>query len=257
MIRVIAIFFLILLSSAGAEDIGNVGMVKRFKVTLPGELLVAVKVDEKAPAMVRIISWNKGSEGYSYDLEFIGLEPGKYNLMDYLRKASTLEAVDLPEYSLEVDTVLSEDFKGELLDFQNSVETLTPWYKRLNTVLIILWGILLPVIILVGRKKKKIEEVEIVKEKTLSEKIYELLDSLEDKSSKELWQKVEGLILKHWRYRKGLEGLPAHEAIIKLKADGEAGPFIVKLEQGLHSKNLKNEQQVAALIRKISQENPL
>ena len=114
--------------------------------------------------------------------------------------------------------------------------------------------LLLPVIIFAGRKKKETEEVTEVKEKTLNEKICELLVSIEGNSTKELWQKIEGLILKHWYEKKALQGLPMHEAIMKLKADSEAGPFILKLEKGLHSKEFKNEQEVADLIRKISKE---
>ena len=252
--KLIYILCLALLLPVTAQDKGNVGMVKRVQVEFPGELLAAAKVDEKAAAMVRIISYEKTRNGFSYDLEFIGLEPGKYNLLDYMRTASRLDPVKLDPYPVEVGTNLNEDFNGELVDFQKDMKALKPWYKKTSYIVFIVWVLLLPVIIFAGRKKKKVEEVEEVKEKTLNEKICELLVSLEGNSTKELWQKIEGLILKHWYEKKSLQGLPMHEAIMKLKADSEAGPFIVKLEKGLHSKEFKNEQEVADLIRKISKE---
>jgi hypothetical protein len=237
-----------------AQDKGNVGMVKRLKVNFPGELLTAAKVDDKADAMVRIISYKKEGDGFSYDLEFIGLEPGKYNLLKYMRTAASLDEVSLEAYPVEVGTVLSPDFNGELVDFQKDMGAFKPWYKKLNYLLIAFWVLLLPTIVFFGRKRKKEEDVVEVKEKTLNEKICELLISLEGNSTKELWQKIEGLILKHWYEKKSLQGLPMHEAIMKLKSDSEAGPFILKLEKGLHSKEFKNEHEVAELIKKISKE---
>ena len=243
---------LLLLTSLYAEKGSGVGLVKRVKVSFPGELLVAAKVDDKADAMVRIISYKKSAAGYDYELEFTGLEPGRYNLIKYLRTASRNEEVQLEEYPVEVSTSLDESFKGELLDFQKSVPTLVPWYKKLNYVLIALWILLLPLIILYGRKRKKVEEVKVIVEKSLSEKICELLTSLEGNSTRELWQRIEGLIFQHWCERKSLKGLPMHEAILKLKADSEAGPFIRKLEEGLHSKDCKNEKEIVELIKKLT-----
>ena len=236
-------------------DKGNVGMVKRLKVTLDGELLMAAKVDDKADAMVRIISTEKTANGFIYDLEFMGLEPGEYNLINYLRKASNGEKADLDEVKVEVGTELNaETWKGELLDFQKTVDTLTPWYKKLNYLFLAFWVVILMVIIFYGRKKKEEDEVEVVQEKSLNEKICDLLGSLEGNSTKELWQRIEGLIFQHWYERKNLEGLPMHEAIVKLKADSEAGPFILKLEKGLHSKDYRNEQEVSAMIKKLTAE---
>ena len=247
----------IFLFTLGAEKKNGVGLVKRVKVSLPGELLMAAKVNDKSDAMVRVISTQKLTNGYSYDLEFIGLEPGKYNLVKYLRTASTNELVNIPEYLIEVNSSLETDFSGELLDFQKTVPNLTPWYKKLNWLIFAFWLTLLPLIILYGRRKKKVEEVIQVREKTLNEKICELLASLEGQSTKELWQRIEGLIFQHWCQKKELDGMPMHEAISKLKADDEAGPFILKLEEGLHSKDYKDEQQVTALIKSLTLEEHL
>lgn len=252
--QLIFCILLLLLSTVSAQIKNGVGLVKRVKVSLPGELLVAAKVDDKSDAMVRIISTQKLKNGYSYDLEFIGLEPGKYNLVKYLRTASTNEFANIPEYLIEVSSSLETDFSGELLDFQKTVPNLTPWYKNLNRGLIVFWVLLLPAIVLFGRRKKKVEKVIEVKEKSLNEKICELLATLEGKSSKELWQKIEGLIFQHWCQKKDLDGMPMHEAISKLKADDEAGPFILKLEEGLHSKEFRNEKQVTELIRSWTEE---
>lgn len=246
---------LILSVNLFAEKNPGVGLVKRVTVSFPGEEIMAAKVDEKSEAMVRILNKKKTADGFTYDIEFIGLEPGTYNLVKYLRSAVTGEPLNLPEYSVEVDTVLNKDFQGELVDFQKSVETLTPWYKKLNYLIIGFWVILLPAIIFLGRKKQVVEEIIEVKEKSLNEKIQELLTTLKGKSSKEIWQKIEGLIFQHWCKEKNLGNMPMHEAMVKLKADSEAGPFILKLEQGLHSKSLKNEQEVTDLIQNLVKEN--
>jgi len=250
--KIILLLFICLLLPLYSQDTNNVGLVKRLNISLPGELLVAAKVDDKSDAMVRIISYKKSEKGFDYELEFIGLEPGTYNLIKYLRTASKNEEVNLKEYKIEIDTSLDKSFNGELLDFQKTVPTLTPWYKKLNYALIALWVFLLPVIILYGRKRKKVEEVKVVLEKSLSEKICELLASLEGNSTKEVWQRIEGLIFQHWCQKKQLEGMAMHEAISKLKADDEAGPFILKLEEGLHSKKHRDEDKVTALIKDLT-----
>jgi len=252
--KLIILIFIFSFLGLGAQDKNNVGLVKRVKKTFPGERLIAAKVDDKSDAMVRIISTKKSANGFTYDLEFIGLEPGKYNLIKYLRTASKNEPVNLPEHMIDIETSLPKEFSGELLDFQKSASTLTPWYKKLNYLLFVVWLLLLPIIILYGRKRKKVVEEVVVKEKTINEKIIELLSSLEGKSSKELWQKIEGLIFQHWCKKKSLQDLPMHEAISKLKADSEAGPFILKLEEGLHSKEFRDEKDVASLIKKLTQE---
>ena len=244
------LFFICCLSIAN----GNVGMVKRVKLKLPGEKLIPVKVSDKANALLRIISSKKVEGGFEYDFEFTGLEPRTYNLIKYLRTAATEEPVNFPEHIVKIDTVLAKDFQGELVDFQKDVAVLTPWYKNLNRLLIVVWVICLPLIILYGRKKKPVEEVVEKQEKSLPEKIHELIDSIETNSSKEIWQQIEGLIIQHWYELKDLKGLPMHEAIVLLKKDNKAGPFIIQLEKGLHSKEHKNEADLVTYLRQLTQE---
>jgi hypothetical protein len=251
--KALFILLLLLISLAAQEKSGDVGLTKKLNVTFPGEKLMAAKVDDKSRAMVRILTAQKSGDGYKYEMEFIGLEPGEYNLIDYLRTEND-EPLTFKKHQIEVGTSLAVGFDGELLDYQKTSRNLIPWYKKINYAVMAIWALLLPVIILYGRKKKKADEIVVEEEKSINEKIRGLLSSMGNSSSKELWQKVESLIFQHWCEKKNLQGMPMHEAIIKLKEDDEAGPFILKLEKGIHSQEFKDEKGITALIQHLTLE---
>src|SRR5690242_7913189 len=66
----------------------RVGIAGRLdQVVIPGsELEVVPHEDRKLPIRLRIVAVYPHGSAFRYDLEYQGLEPGSFNLKDYLRR---------------------------------------------------------------------------------------------------------------------------------------------------------------------------
>src|SRR5947209_3251476 len=97
-------------ASLRAEDrrAATVGMPARIdQVVLPGpELEVRPAEDRKAPVVLRILSTYPHGTAFRYDFVYYGLEPGTFDLKDYLRRKDGAPVGALPPLRVEVRSVL-------------------------------------------------------------------------------------------------------------------------------------------------------
>jgi len=229
----------------------NVGMIKKLTFELAGAKLKAAEVDEKSPALVRMIDVVKTTKGWKYELDFIGQEPGQYNVVNFLRTSTDQKPVGYKEVKVTVGTTLDASFKGELSKLQLKQKSPSTWYTKLNWVLCTVWFIILAVIIFVRRKKPVKKLMTIAKIETAGEKLLALL-SEEDASSKENWQKIEGLFITHFFQQHDEKSLTVHEKLMSLKKDSIVGPLISLLETYLHAPNGKERVKLSELKQQIS-----
>ena len=67
------------------------------QLVLPGpELEVRPLDDSGSPVVLRITNAFRHGTAYRYDMVYYGLEPGKFDLRDYLRHKDGSSATDLP-----------------------------------------------------------------------------------------------------------------------------------------------------------------
>ncbi len=84
----------------------TVGMRARVDgVAVPGPLLVARPLEPRAALVVRVLAARRTADGHVYDLDFYGLEPGRYDLSTALVREDGAPA-RLPPIPVEVLGVL-------------------------------------------------------------------------------------------------------------------------------------------------------
>ena len=102
-----------LLVSAGLQQpnpLGSatVGMpVSVHDLVLPGGELEVVPPSDATPVIVRLDAVRPHGAHFRYDFSWYGLEPGHYELADFLRRKDGSPAADLPQLTLEVRSLLA------------------------------------------------------------------------------------------------------------------------------------------------------
>src|SRR5262249_46015932 len=139
-----------------ADTPPTVGFAGRLRdVVLPGsELEPKPLVDRKTPVVLRVLRAEPVLDGFRYDLEYIGLEPGSFDLRDYLRRKDGSPTNTLPEVRVTVASVLPP---GQVL--LNPLEgRATPrpgGYRLALAIGGVAWALGLLAILFVGRRRRK------------------------------------------------------------------------------------------------------
>jgi len=203
---------------------------------LPGKLLEPVpRRDREPPLVVRILETKPAKDGYRYTFEVQGLDPGRYNLGEYLRE----NAAETGHSAHEVPVVIVTDLPPGLprpSELENKPVPEVGGYRTLLKVLGGVWIVGLVAFIYSFRKKKPEEVVEDAPP-GLAERLKPLVEkaAAEDLSSDEQAH-LERYIIGHWRKRlPEVSGLEAADALSRLRKHPEASPLILKLEEWLHA----------------------
>lgn len=228
----------------------SVGMPARIEqLILPGSELVAKPIDAATPVVLRIVASYPHGTAFRYDIEYYGLEPGEYDLRDYLQRKDGTAMDDVPALKVQIDPVLPP---GQIEP--NPLETrLLPklgGYRVLATVLGAGWVVGLLFILFYRRRKATDEEVEGAETLSLAERLEPLVkQAIAGTLTKPQRAELERMLLSHWRSRLGLAETEAAKAIIELKQHPEAGALLLQLERWLHQPESRREHvDVAQLL---------
>jgi hypothetical protein len=244
----------LLLFSAGlrAEDrrTSSVGMPARVgQVVLPGPELEARPVDPKAPVVVRVVNTYPHGTAFRYDLVYYGLEPGTFDLKDYLRRKDGSSTADLPALPVKIEPLLPP---GQVLP--NPLESRSsPWlggYRLALTVGAVLWGLGLLALVFVGRRKKRDPHGAGAAAVTLGDRLRPLVERARAGSlARGERADLERILLAYWRRRLGLGDEKPAVAFARLRQHPEAGPLLEQLEEWLHRPGENRRVDVAALLQ--------
>lgn len=231
-----ALALLACLASAQAGDrVSTVGVpVELRDLVLPGARLEVAPVDLETPVSVRISDVYSHGEAFRYDIEYYGLEPGVYDLRDYLRRADGSSTEDLPRLRVQIDSVLPPGRVEPNRPASGDMPVMGG-YRAWLAVGGLLWLAGLWAILKYGRRAVAEEEAGVLRPATLAERLRPLVERcVRGELSREEQADLELTLIAFWRRKLGLEGAPAAEAITRLKAHPEAGPLLVRLEEWLH-----------------------
>jgi hypothetical protein len=240
---VIAVLALILLITP------TVGMEGKAEIVVPGSRLEAKPVDDKAPMIVRIASASDDPSGTRYDLRYIGLEPGNYDLKNYLfrRDGSTTPAI--PSIPVTIAGALPEDHKGQLVDAGGSPLRFLGAYKWAIIAVGILWLATLYPLIFARRTRSALVVNTAPPPATLADRLRPLVQqAAEGKLSTEGKSQLERLLLSHWRERLNLADASMVDALTRLRQHREAGALLRALEDWLHRPPGTANVDVAAVL---------
>src|SRR5262249_3139684 len=137
----------------------TVGMTAKIEqLVLPGTELEASPIeDRRAPIVVRIADAFAHGTAFRYDIVFYGLEPGRYNLTDSLRRKAGASTKALPPIPVIVEPVLPP---GQIEPHRPALAA-SPYlggYRWLVLLGGLLWLAGLATILLAGRRKRMEEE---------------------------------------------------------------------------------------------------
>jgi hypothetical protein len=217
------------------DDPPTVGMEGVIIVTLPGTRLEARPVDEKTRLVLRIASAKSQADGTQYDLRYIGLVPGNYDLRDYLVRSDGSPTDNLPKVPVRVTHLLPETHSGDLVPQEMRSIPFLGGYRILVNIVGASWLLLLIPIYLSGRRKKAPPPPPPPPLPTLADHLRPLVEQAAAGAlSADGQSRLERLLLWHWRKRLNLADGDPGEALIRLRAHPEAGLLLSALENWLH-----------------------
>lgn len=236
----LAWFALRTLSPVSADDPAqkpeaNVGVAGRIDgLVLPGsELQVAPLGDRQLPIMLRIVETYPHADAFRYDLEFIGLEQGEFDLKDYLSRRDGTGSESLPNIPVKINSLLPP---GQIIPHE--LMSNLPRISRYR-----IWVILGAIAWLTGligliawRRQAAIAQQEAARPKSFAELLAPRLAaaSTGELSTGQLAE-LERFVVEFWRRRLSLTHVPVNQAIFQLRQHPEAGPLLVQLEQWIHA----------------------
>ncbi len=216
----------------GTSTVGMPVQIDQF--VLPGtELEVARQAGDDVPIRLRIVAVYPHGDAFRYDLEYFGLDPGRFDLRDYLQRKNGSTTDNLPSMPVDV-TVMLPPGQVEPNALPPQASPRLGGYRFFLTVGAVVWVAGLLLLLLAGRRRHNRREEQqrpITLEDRLRTVATKAIDGpLQPSENAEL----ERLLLAYWQKRLALEKMKPGEAIRHLREHQEAGPLFAQLELWLH-----------------------
>ena len=218
-------------------------------IVLPGsELEVKRREDRDAPIVLRIVATYPHGTAHRYDMIYYGLEPGRHDLKEYLRRADGSTIDDVPALPVEVVSVLPA---GQIQPNMLRAER-APRLGGYRTALFVLggvWIVGLLAIVLTRRSKRRREALAARRPVTLAERLRPLVEAArEGRLDEHQKGELERMLLAYWRRRLNLYDLKPADAVAQLREHEQAGPLIRQLESWLHAPGRADSVDIGELL---------
>ena len=237
--------------NAGPLAISTVGIAKRIdQIVIPGSKLQAKPLQDRHQAFVlRMIEVYPHGTDNRYDLEFYALEPGEYNLAEYLTRTDANSSEALPNLLVRVDATLPA---GQITPSKLATAPLPTLggYKAFWFVGAILWLGGLYALLNVGRKRSVPEEAVVAKQASLADRLRPLVQSARDGTlAPEQRAALERVLIAYWCKRLQLSDVAPGKVMTKLREHAEAGPLVRSLEEWLHCPDPPKSVDIDVLLK--------
>ena len=215
----------------------TVGMVGKVdQILIPGgELEAVATTDPLAKIVVRVADTFRHGDAFRYNLEFTGLEPGRYDLAKSLKRKNPDESTtNIPSIDVEVTSSLPV---GKLEPSKPNMLTIPGWmrYWTKLDIFVVIW--IIGLALLWGKSKAtgqasvKVELTAPTIADTLKPLVKAACDgTIEPHQRAEL----ESLLIHYWTTRLAMADTAPGQILSILKNHPEAGPLILQLETWLH-----------------------
>ncbi|MGJ8723750.1 MAG: hypothetical protein ACSHYB_04255 [Roseibacillus sp.] len=191
--------------------------------------------DREVPLIVRLVETKPAQDGFRYTFEVQGLDPGSYNLGDYLRPTATESGTSSHFIPLIITTGLPPGLPQPAA-LQPKPAPRIGGYRALLFILGLVWIAGLTWLFFSSRKRKESHQTE-VPPPTLADRLEPILKKAsQGQLATEEQAQLERLILAHWRKRvPEVTDLPPAKSLALLRDHPEASPLLRKLEHWLHA----------------------
>jgi hypothetical protein len=228
--------------------VGMSGWIEQ--LVLPGtELIARPLADARSPIVLRIVASYRHGSDYRYDLEYYGLEPGTFNLADYLVRKDGSSAADLPTIPVEIASVLPA---GQIEPNRLAATSLPALggYRLWMGLGATAWTVGLLAILFARRRRRMAAEAAGGQSVTLADRLRPLVtEAAQGRLSRRGLAELERLLLAFWRRKLNLEDATPAQAIATLRRHPEAGELLRQLDQWLHAPRPDAQADVASLLR--------
>lgn len=218
------------------------------QIVIPGSELEIKPVDDhKAPVVLRITGTFKHGSDYRYDLEYYGLEPGRFDLRDSLQRKDRSSMETVPPLWVEVTSRLPP---GQIVPSDFAATTLPPLggYRSVMFGLFAVWGAI-TLWLAMGRRRARLQARVVEPAPSLADRLRPLVtQAVAGTLPQEGQAELERLLLGYWRTRIGLTHADPAEAMIVLQRHPHAGPVVRQLEEWLHRGPGSSDVDVAAVL---------
>jgi len=238
--RIVAILvcvgvFLVSYASADENRSPTVGAAGRIEqIILPGSELVGKPIVDGAPIVVRVVNVFPHGDSFRYDIQFHGMEPGEYNLVNWLERKDGGSVSDLPNIDVSVRSLLPPG-QVEPNGLESGWIPRMGGYRILMIAAIALWVLGLLALIFAKRKTPMIEVIE-EQQVTLADLLQQRIEAASaNQMDPRQYAELERMLTAFWRRKLDLESVPTHIALEKIKAHSDAGPLMRQLETWMHS----------------------
>ena len=205
------------------------------QVLLPGSELTGRPVESReAKVVVRVLDSFAHGDGFRYDLEVTGFEPGVHNLSESLVRKDGNATADLPPVWVEITSQLPA---GQVKPHQlpPTPPSITGYYTALMIAAAGLWILGLLGILFWGRGKETHLSGKDRKP-TVADRLRPLLErAAAGELSNDERASLERVLLAFWRKKLRLEKLPPAQLYPQLRQHPEAAGLLLQMEQWLHA----------------------
>ena len=240
-------------SSVGAEDQQKTALVGRSvtyeQVVIEGPELEIKPIDDETEVVVRIKEVYPHGSAFRYTFEVYGLEPGTFDVLDFLQSSEDVQLSSPPSITLNVRRTLPPgQLEPKPLEFGR-----TPWLGGYRTALIVIgiaWLAGLIWLIRVGRARVGDEIPSSDQTLSTADRLRPLVcDALAKKLDDNQKAVLERLLLAHWREQLKLTDKEPLAALAALREHEEAGSLLRSLEDWLHRPDPPKDVDVESLLR--------
>ncbi len=205
--------------------------------------------DPDEPFVLRIIQVAPHGGSFRYDLEYYALEPGEYNVMDYLQGIDGTSTAELPAKMVTVGEYLPRDRHVTPHAPEAGGVPFLGGYRLLMVAAAIAWFLVAVAIVMVGRKKDPKRKVVEVAPRTLADRLRPAIEAaMAGKLDERELAELERVMVAFWRERLGLDNMPAAEALRQMKAHPQGGELLRQLEAWLHQPGQREQVDVPTLL---------
>ncbi|QDV50078.1 hypothetical protein [Gimesia fumaroli] len=235
---------------AESQSTASVGMSARIEeVILPGSELQVKEIADGDPIILRIISTHPhGPDMFRYELEYYGLQPGEYNLADFLERKDGTPLGEVSAVPVQVESILAADRVEPNSPDAVSIPRIGG-YRLWMTLIFVMWVLGIFLIVFARRKAAAEGEEDEQPPPTLSERLQPMVEkAISGELSNSQMAELEMMLVAFWRKRLHLEQTDVAEVTQILKQHKEAGPLLQQLEILLHRPDASQEVNVAQML---------
>jgi hypothetical protein len=218
------------------------------QLVLPGSELEPIPWDDSTLIVLKIDSVYPHGTAFRYDLSYQGLEPGEYDLRQFLKRKDGSSTADLPALPVTIKSLLPP---GQITPHEVAFGPL-PWlggYRMFTIGVTLLWlGGLAWIIYPRGRRHSAMQ-CGSDQPLSLADRLRPLVTrAMQGEVSTSELAELERALEGYWRRRLKLRNLAPAAAIAQLRKHPEAGPLVSQLESWLHRPDGKQNVDVQTLL---------